>query len=75
MTVLESALQSHGAPPMAIIPLLVFTARHATLEIPNHQATMLWKAELTDHIRYYQAGETYPEATVDAVLACLQRYA
>ncbi len=75
VSVLEAALRSHGAPAMAIIPLLVFTARHATLEIPNHQATMLWKAELTDYIRFHQGAETYPEATVDAVLSCLQRYA
>lgn len=75
VSVLEAALQAGGAPPMAIVPLLVFTARHATLEVPNHQATMLWTNELTDYIRNYMGPEDYPDSTVDAVLARLQRFA
>jgi hypothetical protein len=75
VSVLEAVLRSGATPLMAIVPLLVFTARHATLEVPNHRAVMLWKAELTDYIRRYEGAETYPEATVDAVVARLQRFA
>jgi hypothetical protein len=75
VNVLQAALASSGAPAMEIVPIVVFTARHATLEVPHHQATLLWMAELTDFIRRHQGAEVYPDATVDAVLARLQRWA
>lgn len=75
VNVLEAVLRSGGAPDMAIIPLLVFRSKYATLEIADHRATMLWKAELADYILRYKGAQTYPEATVDAVLARLQRFA
>ena len=73
--VVSAYLRSSGLPAAPIIPLLVFTARKATLDIKNLQSTILWPQEMCDHIRWLPPAPGFDTAAQDAVLARLQRFA
>lgn len=71
--VLEKFLRTGGVPELPIIPMLVFTGRHTTLDIRNTQALLFWPLEAVDYILRYSPARLASEAEVDAVLHRLQR--
>lgn len=72
--VVSAYLRSSGLPEVPVIPLLVFTARKATLQIKNLTSTILWPNEMCDHIRRLPAAPGFDTAAQDAVLGRLQRF-
>jgi hypothetical protein len=73
--VLTACLRSKGLPEAPVIPLVVFTARRAVMDIKNLQSTLLWPNELCDHIRRLPAATAFDTAAQDAVLNRFQRFA
>ncbi|MCO5067297.1 MAG: NERD domain-containing protein [Kiritimatiellae bacterium] len=74
VAVLEKYLRSSGAPPMPIIPILVFTGRNTTLDIRNQKSLLLWPRETVDAILRHRVENEATEADVDAVLNRMQRF-
>lgn len=72
--VVTAYLRSSGLPSVPVIPLLVFTARKATLEIKNLDSAIVWPTELCDHIRRLPRAPTFDEPAQDAVLNRFQRF-
>ena len=72
--VVTAYLRSRGLPEVPVIPLLVFTARKATLEITNLNTAIVWPTEMCDHIRRLPRAETFDERAQDAVLNRFQRF-
>lgn len=73
--VITACLRSAGLPAVPVLPLLVFTARKATLDIRNLVSDIVWPTEMCDHIRRYPPAEGFVGALQDKVLARLQRFA
>jgi len=71
--VVRSLLGSAGLADIRVIPLLVFTSKHATLDIANLDESILWPAEVCDAIRR-SPGPTLGEDRIDAVLHRFQRF-
>jgi hypothetical protein len=72
--VVTAYLRSRGLPAVPVIPLLVFTARKATLEITNLATAIVWPTEMCDHIRRLPRVATFDEPAQDAVLNRFQRF-
>ena len=70
--VVTAFLRSRGLPRVPVIPLLVFTARKAVMEIKDLRSAMLWPNEVCDHIRRLPAAEGFDDAAQDAVLGRFQ---
>lgn len=72
--VVTAYLRSSGLPAVPVIPLLVFTARKATLEITHLTTAILWPTEMCDHIRRLPRVASFDEPAQDAVLSRFQRF-
>ena len=72
--VVTAYLRSSGLPEVPVIPLLVFTARKATLEITHLNTAIVWPTEMCDHIRRLPRATTFDEPAQDAVLNRFQRF-
>jgi len=72
--VVTAYLRSSGLPEVPVIPLLVFTARKATLDIKNLDDSIVWPSDMCDHIRRLPRADAFDEARQDAVVNRLQRF-
>ncbi len=72
--VIIAYLKSSGLPEVPVIPLLVFTARKATLDIKNLDDSIVWPSDMCDHIRRLARVSAFDTARQDAVVNRLQRF-